>query len=376
MLDLAEIRARLPQPTPAMPRSSYTLAAEWDVTRQTFGRSRHMLSDAVNGDDVYLMIEVRPGSRVEWHCSPPGYDERDYASGTVLVEQETVDPALDEAKQQAFAAWARWVSEDTGEPVPPELKPEEQDIADLLSEVDRLAPDAQQWVKLRDAIYVASKRMGYELPRGDHDLVILMANALHFAVTAHRSGLVDGLPLAWRKDDAGWGLVVVFPQGISSLGDVMRIDALEEWRWAIHEPFDHGYVGSPEEALGEMRKRLPGWKIPDMPAELLEWDKNHPPVPGQMVPGRRSSPSGVFTKLTWIYDSAGGFVLVADVFGGITVATIATKTQLIPDSAPLRWTVDGRPPKAGDAWSFTEALKAIRRALPSCPVPDLPAGVK
>lgn len=81
-------------------------------------------------------------------------------------------------------------------------------------------------------------------------------------------------------------------------------------------------------------------------------------------------------ELTWIYDSAGGFVLVADVFGGITVATIATKTQLIPESAPLRWTADGRPPQAGDAWSFTEALKAIRRALPSCPVPDLPAGVK
>jgi len=79
---------------------------------------------------------------------------------------------------------------------------------------------------------------------------------------------------------------------------------------------------------------------------------------------------------TWIPDGCGGFVLVADVFGGITVATIATKAQLIPDSAPLRWTADGRPPQAGDAWSFTEALKAIRRALPSCPVPDLPAGVK
>jgi len=81
-------------------------------------------------------------------------------------------------------------------------------------------------------------------------------------------------------------------------------------------------------------------------------------------------------ELTWIYDSAGSFSLVADVFGGITVATIATKTQLMPDSAPLRWTAEGRPPQAGDAWSFTEALKAIRRALPSCPVPDLPAGVK
>lgn len=281
MLDLAEIRARLPQPTPAMPRSSYTLAAEWDVTRQTFGRSRHMLSDAVNGDDVYLMIEVRPGSRVEWHCSPPGYDERDYASGTVLVEQDAVNPALDEAKQQAFAAWARWVSEDTGEPVPPELNPEEQDIADLLSEVDRLAPDAQQWVKLRGAIYVASKRMGYELPRGDHDLVILMANALHFAVTAHRTNVVDGSPSTW-----------------------------------------------------------------------------------------------VFSNLTWMPNQTDGIDLVADVFGGITVATIATKAQLMPDSAPLRWTADGRPPQAGDAWSFTEALKAIRRALPSCPVPDLPAGVK
>lgn len=134
-------------------------------------------------------------------------------------------------------------------------------VAALLSDVDRLAPDAGRWAGLREAVRVVCMGMGHDLPQTDDDLAVLVANALMFTATVHRSGLVDGPPLAWRKDDAGWGLVVVLPQGISSLGDVMRIDALEEWRWAIHEPFDHGYVGSPEEALGEMRKRLPRRRI-------------------------------------------------------------------------------------------------------------------
>lgn len=141
----------------------------------------------------------------------------------------------------------------------------------LAREVASLRPDAGRWAGLREAVRVVCMGMGHDLPQTDDDLAVLVANALMFTATVHRAGLVDGPPLAWRKDDAGWGLVVVLPQGISSLGDVMRIDTLEEWRWAIHEPFDHGYVGSPEEALGEMRKRLPGWKIPDMPAELLHF---------------------------------------------------------------------------------------------------------
>lgn len=96
---------------------------------------------------------------------------------------------------------------------------------------------------------------------------------------------------------------------------------------------------------------------------------------GTTCPNIRNVEKIVTPALTWIPDSFGGFVLVADIFGGLTIAAIGTKSQGV-DSAPLRWKTEGRPPQAGDAWSFTSALKAICKALPACSVPDLPAGVK
>lgn len=276
---------------------------------------------------------------------------------------------------------SHWVGEDqamaVGDPDAAAIAFAPTDIAALLYELDRLGSDAKRWVALRAAAHEACMMMGRAIPRADEDLILMAGHALFFTASAlqARADGGDWPLLVWRKDNAGWGLIVILPQGISSLGDVMRYDALQEWRWAIHEPFDNGYVNSPQEALVEMRKRLPGWKIPDMPAELLKWEQNHPSEQSKS-PQKRSSSPEKFHNLIWMPTTTGGFDLVCDVFGGITIGTIAVEVQLGPNLAPLRWTAEGRPPQAGSAWSFTEALKAIRHALPACAIPDLPAGVK
>lgn len=85
------------------------LAAEWDTQPMPFGRTRHMLSLASDDECVILCVENHH-HRVDWLCSPPDFDGRNFADGSVLVEAGmTVDDAVAEAKRLAFASWDAWL---------------------------------------------------------------------------------------------------------------------------------------------------------------------------------------------------------------------------------------------------------------------------
>lgn len=109
----AEIEARLAAATPSRVRNSVTLASEWGVTPGIFGKTRHMLSDARDDEDVILMVEHKSGYSY-WHCSPPGFPDCDYAHGTVsAADAGSREAALAEAKDEALAALDRWRAEGT-----------------------------------------------------------------------------------------------------------------------------------------------------------------------------------------------------------------------------------------------------------------------
>lgn len=87
------------------------LATVWDIMPGIFGKKRHTLSLADNDDDVVLMIEAR-STYMQWHVSPPGYDETDYREGTVSVaDYADHAAALEESKRLCFAAFNQWCEE-------------------------------------------------------------------------------------------------------------------------------------------------------------------------------------------------------------------------------------------------------------------------
>lgn len=121
--DLESIRKRheaaLPQ---RIIEEAITLADAWDVTRGIFGKTRHMLSERGNDENVVLMIEMKPPGFGYWHCSPPGFDDCDYAHGTVAFADHggDADVVLAQCKTLAWGAWLTWLSSDRGTVIEPD----------------------------------------------------------------------------------------------------------------------------------------------------------------------------------------------------------------------------------------------------------------
>jgi len=183
--------------------------------------------------------------------------------------------------------------------------------------------------------------------------------------------------LEWRKclflEKAGacaWGLTVINEEGPSALAEIRPQDV--EWHWCIHEPFDDGFVLSPTDAFDLLKAKLPLWTIPALPDEVLSWDETHPMI----SPGPKKSP----VEVKWIYKQDGdscignSYILVADLFGGIQLARI-TVIHKADDAETnrLHWAAgSAQEYHLGQCFSLNTAVKRIRAAQPSWPVPDLP----
>lgn len=91
------------------PPTDVALADSWDVKPIMFGRQRHMLSLASDGENVIICIESRPGIRCEWTVSPPCPTWSEQTSGYGIVPAMADDEAtLAEAKRAALENYERW----------------------------------------------------------------------------------------------------------------------------------------------------------------------------------------------------------------------------------------------------------------------------
>jgi len=107
-LDLDAIEARLNAVT--VTYEPIKLAETWTVSPGIFGKRRHMLSAADDDENVLLMVEMKSAFGY-WHVSPPGFEDCDYAHGTVTIADfGGPDGALAECKRLMMEAWERWCS--------------------------------------------------------------------------------------------------------------------------------------------------------------------------------------------------------------------------------------------------------------------------
>jgi hypothetical protein len=141
-LDLDAIEARINATT--VTPEPIELATTWDVSPGIFGKTRHMLSAANNDDNVILMVEMKSAFGY-WHVSPPGFDDCDYAHGTIaFADFGGFEGALAECKRLMMEAWERWCSNpserECEDPVGIAVLNEHalEDLRALLAEVRRL----------------------------------------------------------------------------------------------------------------------------------------------------------------------------------------------------------------------------------------------
>lgn len=138
MIDLDAIEARARAATPGrVRRDSFALLPDWEVLIEAglWGKRTHVRCLASDPENCILIVEVRPGRRVNWEVSPPpGDNGGTFDEGRiVLAPPESTDrlvgggdanapaetAALAEAKRLAEDAWERWLAEDAWVETPP-----------------------------------------------------------------------------------------------------------------------------------------------------------------------------------------------------------------------------------------------------------------